>query len=128
MPLVQWKESYSLKNAALDTQHKKLFKILNKLYEEFMGGITDLAYETALDNIIAFTKYHFQTEEHVMHKIKHPHSYHHKQEHLRFSEQIHELKNSTGRDVHEKSNELIKFLVNWILHHIVVEDRKIIHP
>lgn len=92
-----------------------------------MHGITDLAYESALDNIIAFTKYHFQTEEQIMHKIKHPHSYSHKQEHNRFSDKIHELKNSPGRDTHEKANELIKFLVNWVLHHIVVEDRKIAH-
>ena len=125
MPLIQWKEAYSLKNAVLDTQHKKLFKIVNNLYEDFMHGITDLAYESALDNILAFTRYHFQTEEHIMHKIKHPHSYSHNQEHKRFTEKILELKNSVGHDTEEKTNELIKILVNWILHHIIVEDRKI---
>ncbi len=74
MPHMQWKEAYSLKNTVLDTQHKRLFKILNVLYEDFIEGVTDLAYETALDNILAFTKYHFHTEELVMYKIKHPHS------------------------------------------------------
>ena len=63
-----------------------------------------------------------------MYKIKHPHSYSHKQEHLKFSEKIHELKTAAAGEPHEKANELIKLLVNWVLHHVVVEDRKIIHP
>ena len=128
MPLLQWKESYSLKNAVLDTQHKKLFAIVNKLYHDNMDGITEQAYETALDNLIAFTKYHFQTEEQFLHKIKHPLSYSHKQEHIRFAEKIVEFKNTAEYDIHKKANDLIKLLVNWVLHHVVVEDRKIVQP
>ena len=126
MPLIQWKETYSLKNMVLDTQHKKLFKIVNKLYDDFMHGITELAYETALDNLLAFTRYHFHTEELVIYKSKHCPAYNHKQEHKRFEEKLHEFKNDVRNDIHGKTNELIKFLVNWVLHHIVVENRTIL--
>ncbi len=125
MPLVQWNESYSLKNAVLDTQHKKLFGILNRLYDDAMDNVNESAYETAVGRLLFYTNYHFDTEEQIMGKCNHPFLYDHAQEHQSFTEKIGELKNNIGHDSKEKTKVLIEFLVNWIVHHVVVEDHKI---
>ena len=40
-PLLQWKESYSVKVAALDNHHKKLFQLVNEL-NQAMGETPEL--------------------------------------------------------------------------------------
>ena len=125
MPIVQWKESYSLNNLTLDNQHKKFLCILNRLYDDFMEGVNELAYENAVDNLVAYTDYHFQTEESIMCKIMHKNYYGHMQEHKKFTEKVRDLKETIEHGSKDKTKDLIEFLVNWLLHHVILEDRKI---
>ena len=126
MPIVEWKESYSLKNEALDKQHKKLLGILNRLYDDFMEGVNDSAYETTIDKLLAYADYHFKTEEQLMDKMRHAHTYSHLQQHKVFYENIRQLKETAEHSSKEQSRELIEFLVNWVVQHMVVEDGKIV--
>ncbi len=128
MPIVQWKDAYSVKNLAIDSQHKKLLKILNRLYDDFMDDVNnDSGHEAAIDKLLAYSEYHFQTEEQLMDKARHANTYNHIQEHRLFTEKIQQLKETLGTDRKERSRELIEFLVNWVLQHLIVEDGKIAH-
>ena len=124
MPIVQWKDSFSVKNTAIDKQHQKLLKIINNLYDDFMDGVNDSAYEAAIEKLLAYTEYHFQTEELLMDKARHSNTYNHIMLHRFFTEKIHQLKTTIGHNDRESTKELIEFLVNWILQHIVIEDSK----
>ena len=35
---VEWKDSFSVKNAQIDSQHKKMFRLLNKLHDLLQKG------------------------------------------------------------------------------------------
>jgi len=62
----QWKDAYSVKVAALDNQHKKLFDLVNELHRAMRQGHgKDIAGDILL-RLIEYTVHHFAGEEKLL--------------------------------------------------------------
>ncbi|HVM91282.1 MAG TPA: hemerythrin domain-containing protein [Terriglobales bacterium] len=59
MALVSWNPSYSVKVEKCDTDHKKLFDILNKLHEAMSAGNGNQVVAKVVKELGDYTKFHF---------------------------------------------------------------------
>ena len=122
-----WKEELELNIDSIDSQHKELFNIGNKVYlllEQHQEG------EDNYDEIINvinelkdYTRYHFKTEEDLFIKYHYPDYEKHKKEHESFIRYINSINLSTYDEKQELFlTELLKKIIDWIFNHIITTD------
>jgi hemerythrin len=124
MKLFTWYEKYSVNNEELDGHHMVLFNILNKLYENCMANANDNRLDEIIEELVSYSTYHFIAEEQHMKNCGCMDIDKHVLEHRAFTERTLLLKQDLDKDDFEGSKELIVFLGNWLLHHVMEEDRK----
>lgn len=123
MSLLRWKDEYLTHVEEIDVQHRRLFDLINGIYDLIRVGRGAEGITEALTEVIEFTQFHFATEEKFMGETGFPQSIGHKGEHERLMEQIRELRRSVrdGRVV-MSMNEMY-FLKDWLLVHFQGPDR-----
>ena len=77
-----------------------------------------------MKELIKFTHMHFQYEETIFKKIKYPHEEFHRMEHTAFLGRCLVFENKVSTRNIALSMDMMEFLKNWLLEHILVEDRK----
>lgn len=124
MPLLNWKPEYSVSQPALDSHHKRLFDILNTAYENVMGSLEVDCVLPAIEELSEYTRYHLVAEEQHMRENGFQEIDAHITEHKQFTHQIEMLRvNYHGNNL-EVTQELIVLLGQWLLHHVLTEDKK----
>ena len=124
MALFTWYKTYSVNNEELDNHHKTLFDILNRLYDNCM--VKDIAHclDPIVEELVSYSKYHFTAEEQYMRSIGYKDIDKHSAEHGIFTQKVLRLQQVVNKDDFELTKELIVFLGNWLLHHVLEEDKK----
>ena len=126
--IVSWHDTYSIGIEVLDEQHQKLFEYLGSYYESLVacqeGGVTKDVTKSMLNNLIEYAKYHFQEEEKFMNSIKGVDFSLHFEEHKEFCSKVASFKAKVflGTNI---SYELVDFVKNWLLTHIMLSDQKL---
>jgi hemerythrin len=124
MSLFTWKPEYSVNEAVLDDHHQKLFTVLNSVYENVMNSLEGDSVLPTIDELSAYTRYHFATEERYMREKGFPEIEDHVAEHRKFTHTIEALRTGYHNNDLEITSELIVVLGEWLLHHVIKEDRK----
>jgi len=123
MTQVIWQDSYSIGIDTIDTQHKQLFDIMNKIYVASEEE-SDLEIIIPLfDQLQDYTKYHFDEEEQFFTTLSKSNIEQHKNEHRFFINELEKIKQQSLR-IGTISLELLYFLNDWLVNHIQVEDPK----
>jgi hemerythrin len=124
MASLQWNESYSVKIEEMDQQHRTLLDLLNKLGDSIsMRNSKDVLAEIISD-LAQYTRTHFKAEEGILAKHHYPALAAQKAMHQHFIDKI------AGFDKMLENNDialgiqLIQFLTDWLIKHIIVEDKK----
>jgi hemerythrin len=124
--LVEWDDRYSMGIPLIDSQHRKLIEMTNDLYNACLEG-TEAAEDTfrsAIHSMVDYVKYHFAAEEKLMETSKYPGLNAHRREHegfvLKVLQEVRDFEN--GKKF--IPNIFVRYLKDWILAHIAVEDRK----
>jgi len=124
MKLFTWYKKYSVYNEELDDHHKALFDILNRLYENCMLNKTAHCLRPIIEELVSYADYHFSAEERYMRLSGYADGDRHSAEHKAFTQRALQLRQVADKDDFELTKELIVFLGNWLLHHVMEEDRK----
>jgi len=124
MPLLTWKDDYSVNNEELDSHHKKLISILNQLYGECLEVDAENCAGPKLDELLAYADYHFKAEEQYMRRIEYFEIDDHIEMHRGFAYKLEEIERIPHASQLELTRELIIFIGKWLLHHVLQEDRK----
>jgi hemerythrin len=124
MPLLGWLPEYSVNEANLDNGHKKLFHILNTMYENIMNSEEVDCVLPVIGQLSDYTRYHFSEEEQYMNELGFKDINAHIAEHREFRHKIEELKSHYNGNNLEVTKELIIILGGWLLHHVIKEDKK----
>jgi hemerythrin len=124
--LVEWDDRYSMNIQFIDDQHKELINLTNALYKGCLGG-DETARSYFMETIrgtVDYVKYHFSAEEKMMESIHFPDLVQHKKEHESFVKKI--LADVERFQGGKKfvPNEFVRYLKDWILTHIAIEDKK----
>jgi hemerythrin len=125
----KWKEEFNLNIEEIDKQHKKLMEIGRKAYDI---AIIDDGYDRydeileIIDELLEYTKYHFEYEEKMLKDYNYVHVHDQEEEHSFY---IYKIKDIASRDDIDENQskvvlEVIDFLSEWISKHIMVADRE----
>jgi|ERR1039457_1579842 hemerythrin len=123
--LFTWYNKYSVNNIELDKHHKTLFDIINRLYENCVEVDNAISIEPLIKELVSYTHYHFLAEEQYMTDIGYKDLNKQITEHKIFTDRILQLQRDDNLDDCGHSKELIVYLGNWLLNHVIVEDKKI---
>ena len=122
-PLVTWQNSYALGLEEIDEQHKMLFDIMNRIWEGIVRNADATTIGSALEDLERYTVLHFTEEETFMRSIRYPNFDAHVALHRRFVQRVAEEK-AKAQSGERISLELLHFLRDWLVNHILVEDKR----
>jgi len=124
---IAWDDKLKMGNEQVDTQHKRLFELVNELVGQCMDGSNAEKLKETLDFLVNYTVYHFYDEESLQVQYSFPEYKRHKQLHEDFKETVGGLvqRFAESGSSEELSNDVNKIVVRWLVGHIQKEDKKI---
>lgn len=126
--MFDWNESFSVKVGVIDDQHQKLFEIgesINELLKDYNDADTFDEIMSLIDELLSYTKYHFEEEEKLLRSHGYPDLDAHIVEHNKFVDYLENLDEDDVDDNQKETlTELIKFIASWIFKHINNTDFK----
>ena len=123
--MLEWTEELGVGVEELDGQHKRWLEITNTLERALNAGRPMATANTALQEMMAYTRTHFKAEEKLMKETNFSGYERHKGLHDAFVQQLEKI---TGVLAFEGALEDAKSLVGvarkWFVSHIVVVDKE----
>ena len=115
----------SLNDPELDAQHRRLLDLANSLGDAVQMGADGLVIDRVLEELSEYAAGHFREEELYMERVEFPDRSTHMAAHEKFAEQVeaYRAERSRGEDV--DPNQLVLFMRNWLINHIVYQDTDI---
>lgn len=123
---VVWKDDYSLNVGNIDSQHKTLLKLVNNLFLTVREKNASDAVQTTLNELMDHTYAHFRDEENFMKAIGYPGYGEHRILHEKLGRQLLTLSSQHHQLLGDISVDLLHFLRDHWLRHILFEDMKIV--
>jgi hemerythrin-like metal-binding protein len=124
MSLFTWKPEYSVNDQELDKHHQQLFAVLNSVYENVMNSPELDSVLPKIDQLHEYTNIHFLTEEQYMKDNGFPDIDAHIEKHREFATTIDALRTGYHNNDLEVAKDLLVVLGEWLLQHVIKEDRK----
>jgi hemerythrin len=123
---IEWNTDYSVQIISIDTQHKKLFDLINLLHEKIQKNEAKKLIEPILIELEDYTQTHFKTEEDMMQKTKYPKIQEHFQAHAFFIQKLQEIKQQFNEKLQVSTIpiEVWVFLRSWLTEHILKMDQE----
>ncbi len=118
-----WKDKYSVGIGSLDGDHRKLLNLINTFQTAMhynMGGMFE---KEAFNDVVAYTKYHFEREEKMMQEVGYADLEAHKDIHRAMIAKINELSLRYDKGEHGILEETSLFLKDWLIEHINGTDK-----
>jgi len=125
MELFTWSDQFSIGHNLIDSQHKEMVLIFNRLHSSYnLGRDRPQSLEILLE-LASHTVKHFATEEELMLRYGYPHTQNHKAEHDKLIDELIEVKGKIEKKQLALSVELLQFLKNWLMKHILHADQEL---
>lgn len=127
MSLLRWKDEYLTQVEEIDIQHRRLFDLVNDIYDMMRLGRGQSSVVEAMTELYEYSRFHFGTEEKFMAETQYNGTDPHMAEHVRLLDQINNLRIEVrdGRIV-LSMNEMY-FLKDWLLVHFQGPDKGLAH-
>jgi hemerythrin len=136
MPII-WREQMSVGNDLIDQDHRYLFCLINSIelalkHEEDVDAML-----VFVQQLVAYTHFHFQREESIQKKALYPQSGSHQDIHRKILEHIGELEQDI-REFHQHCKDgslvdgeremitqrIMMLLREWVLDHVLKDDKR----
>jgi len=123
MDFIPWEDRYSVGNDYIDRQHQKLVDLINKLHKALRNGEGAEYTGSVLNDLAAYTRYHFSAEEGYLKQANYPGLEEHQAKHRKMTQQVRDLQQrfASGEQL---TMEVMDFLKNWLMLHIMKTDKK----
>lgn len=132
MPLVEWKDSYSVGNVAVDHEHRELIDLINTLHEELTesggGGAGQRDASAIFGDIYKGISSHFALEEKFMREQAYDQLADHKSDHERLLDELRDIMDDydDGGDINKaESARLSERLGAWFTQHFGTHDARL---
>ena len=124
---ISWDPKFELGIPVIDSQHKKLVDLCNRLYEDLMKNKDKDGWQMSLSGTlkecVEYVRTHFHDEEVIMRAAEYENFASHKRSHEDF---IHKILNTThefDKATFSTALQFVRFLYDWVLGHIAHEDK-----
>lgn len=125
MAYFNWTNDLSVGNAQIDSDHKQLVDLVNKLHDAMKAGKGNTVLGDILAELIQYTASHFKREEMLMQKISYTEYAEHKAEHTKLVAEVLELQARFKSGTSTLSVSVFNFLSDWLRTHIKSRDAKL---
>ena len=123
---LEWNDEYSVGVVELDDQHKKMFATINELLEAISSGHTEEHLDGIVNFLIKYKMFHFSTEEKYFKEFNYDGAEEHIAKHKEFNDKLNSLKEKYPKYTNEFAFELVDFLEDWLIGHLLTTDHKYI--
>lgn len=127
---IEWHDGFATGVPEIDVQHHILVNTLNDANAQLAGEVDiDLA-EQITEDLLSYALYHFETEEELMQEYGYPAAHAgdaeaHLRQHRDFSRKVVALRDSLRAGIPVSREELIGFLNQWLVNHILNTDQRL---
>jgi hemerythrin-like metal-binding protein len=121
---LEWQNEYCLGHDVIDSEHKKLFEIANKIFAINNPQTDSKIIEQLIHQLYDYMRYHFGHEEEYMDEVSFEKIEQHKKRHGEIIEEMNKILNES-RDFNILELKLVYVMQKWVLIHILEEDLKI---
>lgn len=122
--IVEWSNDLSVDVRTIDEHHMVLLDLINELYGAMRQRKAGDVIGEVTSRLLDYTKYHFGYEEKIFDKHRYAETEPHKKLHRIFIKKITDFKDDIDAGKLAASTELIRFLKDWLVKHIMVVDAK----
>lgn len=123
MELVTWREGYETGIEQMDTQHKTLIKIINKIYQAIRNQEEYENIESILLEMNDYANEHLLAEETLLEEHGYIDLDDHKASHDTYRSKIKELQTEFTNNK-DATQQIYHFLRTWWINHIIEEDKQ----
>ncbi len=129
MALFYWNTHLETGNDQIDGQHKRLFELTNDIADAVSGQGSLPEVPTLLAELIDYANTHFCDEEKLMCRssLSAAKKQQHVCAHRAFHTRVRALAAKSDLEQAEAVNEILNFLVNWLVTHILKLDHRMVH-
>ena len=124
MATFAWSDSYSVRVQQLDAQHKKLFDTINSLADAMRMGKGADAIRGVVQQLVVYTRTHFQQEEALMRQTGYPGLAAHQQQHAQLLADVGKYQREIETGQAPNSVAVLSFLQKWLVGHIQQSDKR----
>jgi hemerythrin len=124
MSIMKWSDDLSVQVAEIDQQHQRLVALINKLHDAMLAKQGKQVSSEIIDELAAYTVYHFQAEEKYMQQFKYTKYVEHKKEHSGFVQEVEQFQKDFDSGKLGLSLEIMTFLRDWVTKHIKGTDKQ----
>ncbi|QFR50067.1 bacteriohemerythrin [Sulfurimonas lithotrophica] len=127
---IKWSKEYETGVEEIDEQHHILVNTLNEANHILSNDYSLTNLQTITKDLLSYALYHFEEEEELMHEYHYREEFaedyqEHMKQHRYFSTKVVEIRDSLKAGNLIGKDELISFLLNWLLNHIDKTDKKL---
>ena len=122
-----WNSNYETGNTILDSEHKEIFDMVDKLLADDFSGRPEKI-KTTVDFLADYVVRHFEHEEQLMAESSYHDTEAHAKQHKDFVSTVGELMKEieTNLESIDFSLEVNKVIVNWLAKHVMGSDKVMI--
>jgi hemerythrin-like metal-binding protein len=119
-----WKDSFCIGIDTLDAQHRSLLECLNDCHRQVTSHKGAPLDPALLARLSAYAAHHFASEETMMYAFGYREVAAQRREHAAFRARVAELEEARAKGVFLSAEDVLTFLRDWVLQHVLGEDRK----
>lgn len=123
---VIWNDRFKVGNEIIDSQHKHLFEIADKLYKLLENDYDAEVVEEIVVECAEYVIFHFNTEEGIMREIGYVDIESHKKIHDAFSSYVSILIGDLTAGKEIDIAYLYSYIMDWLVDHIASQDKKLV--
>lgn len=125
MSFFPWSDEYSVHLRVIDNDHKDLVATVNELHDAIREGSAKGQIGQIITNLAHYVDDHFTREEALMEAYDYPGLADHKRIHRHLTRMVYAIRTVfAAKPMEIDPAKLLRFLRDWLIHHIVEEDRK----
>ena len=124
MPLIKWRDSYSVGVEQFDNEHLKLVELINRMFVIVRDRDDVSAVSDAVGRLIDYTQFHFKSEEAALQQAGFPNLGAHKKQHAELERQVLAFQQLILSENESVRVEFYSFLREWLIKHILEEDKQ----
>ena len=124
MALFEWKQEHSVSVLRFDTEHQKLFSLLNELNDAMAEGRGRFVVPRVPQELGEYARWHFSGEEAAMRRAGYPGLEPHIAEHREFCAKVESFYAEYSDNCMGIPIDVLYFLRDWLLKHILSTDRQ----
>jgi hemerythrin-like metal-binding protein len=123
MPFFEWSDRYLVNIPEIDTDHRNLFALANRIHEHIEKGAGQTAILRALGHLVDYVEGHFHREERLMERAAYPDLAAHKKTHRMLEQIVHSMYRIYRHEPDAVDpDKLLEFMRDWLQSHILKSD------